>query len=101
MLVALSEADADACTRVLKPLTAGRSVAIMRVAHIKAACERMLVTRPILVIYAEALGGEERRLVVERAQDISAITFVLRPTTDDATLQAKLGEALKQADQPV
>jgi hypothetical protein len=99
MLVALPEAEADVCARVLKPLTAGRSVAIMRVAHIRAACERMLVTRPLVVVFAEALGAEERKLLTERAEDISAAIVTVSVKPDEADLRVRLFEAFQRAEQ--
>jgi hypothetical protein len=99
MLVALAEAEAEVCARVLKPLTAGRSVAIMRVAHIKAACERMLVTRPLVVIFAEALGVDDRKLLTERAEDISSAIVTLSAHLDEAELRVRLFEAFQRAEQ--
>ena len=98
MLVALADAEADVCARVLKPLTAGKSVAIMRVAHIRAACERMLVTRPLVVLFAEALGAEDRKLLTERSEDISASIVMLPARVDEDDLCARLLKAFVAAD---
>lgn len=99
MLVALAEAEAEVCARVLKPLTAGRSVAIMRVVHIRAACERMLVTRPLVVVFAETLGPDDRKLLAERAEDISAAIVTLSKNADEADLRVRLFEAFQRAEQ--
>ncbi len=99
MLVALAEAEAEVCARVLKPLTAGRSVAVMRVAHIRAACERMLVTRPLVVVFAETLGTDDRKLLGERAEDISSEIVTVPVRIDEADLRVRLFEAFQRAEQ--
>ena len=98
MLVALAEAEAEVCARVLKPLTAGKSVAIMRVVHIRAACERMLVTRPLVVLFTEKLGADDKKLLAERAQDISASIVTVPVLIDEDDLRTRIAAALAAAD---
>jgi hypothetical protein len=98
MLVALGEGEAKLCADLLKPLTVTKPLSIMRVAHIRAACERMLVTRPMIVIFSEALTADEQRVLHERAQDIMAETVVLPEAIDTDALRQTLFVAIREAN---
>jgi hypothetical protein len=92
MLVALHDEEAQLCSEILVTLTADAPLQVMRVAHIRAACERMLVTRPLLVVFASSLSEEEQRMLSERAEDISA--QVVRVTEPVSAEKMKLALSL-------
>jgi hypothetical protein len=77
MLVGLDAELAAECERVLP------SVLVLRVGHGAAAVERMLVTRPLVVVLGEAVGRTDSALVSECAHDIQA--EVLRGTAASRT----------------
>ena len=66
MLLGLAEREADLCSHIVYPL------AVMRVGHVTAAVERMLVTRPQLIVHTMNLRDTEIALLRERAQDVGA-----------------------------
>jgi hypothetical protein len=98
MLVALGEGEAKLCADLLKPLTVTKPLSIMRVAHIRAACERMLVTRPMIVIFSAAIEVEEQKLLGERAEDIMAEVVVLPEVIDTEALRQTLFVAVREAN---
>jgi hypothetical protein len=98
MLVALGDREAKLCADLLKPLTAAKPLSVMRVAHIRAACERMLVTRPMIVVFSEALAPDEQKLLHERIEDIMAEAVVLPEIIDRDALKQRLFVALREAN---
>jgi hypothetical protein len=67
MLVACDDDLADECTRTFPELL------VLRVAHASAATERMLITRPLVVLLGpEVTNATEHALVVDCARDIRA-----------------------------
>ena len=70
----------------------------MRVAHIRAACERMLVTRPLVIVFSEALGTDDRRTLKERAEDISSEIVTLPAAIELDALRESLFAALREAN---
>ena len=98
MLVALDDGDAGVCANLIKPLSAPNPVSVMRVAHIRGACERMLVTRPLIVIFSEVLRPGDQALLRERAEDIMAEVVVLPRIIDANALKQALLHALVQAN---
>jgi hypothetical protein len=96
MLVALDESQAEQFAGIMSSIPFGKALQVMKVAHVRAACERMLVTRPLLVAFSEALGGEERKLCAERAQDIMAEIVILPRTIDPSALEKVLESALRR-----
>jgi hypothetical protein len=67
MLVGCDDVVAEEC------LGAFPGLLVLRVAHAAAAVERMLVTRPLVVLLGEELAqGREDGLVIECANDIRA-----------------------------
>jgi hypothetical protein len=94
MLVALTPAENELCAQILQPLT------MLKVAHPGGATERMLVTRPKIVVYRESKGtpeGSWERLV-ERAQDIGAGVVRLDESLKGDGLRAALLDALHTAE---
>jgi hypothetical protein len=70
----------------------------MRVAHIRAACERMLVTRPLIVLFSAALPADEQELLRERAVDIMAEAVVVPDVIDTSAFRQTLFVALREAN---
>ena len=97
MLVALADGEAELCATALKSL-ASKPLAVTRVAHIRAACERMLVTRPLIVVFSEAASDADKRMLKERAEDISAEIVALPPAIDIEALRESLFAAVREAN---
>ena len=97
MLIALGEGEASVCAGLIKSLTGPKPVSVMRVAHIRGACERMLVTRPMIVVFSAALRGADQALLRERAQDIMAEVVVLPKVIDGDDLKQALAAAIREA----
>ncbi len=98
MLVALGDGEAELCTAILKPLTITKPMAVMRVAHIRAACERMLVTRPMVIVFSDALSAADRKVLCERAEDITAEVVAIPQIIDAEALKEQLFLALREAN---
>jgi hypothetical protein len=90
MAVGLPDALAEASSAHLAPLP------VMRVAHVAAACERMVVTRPQVII---ALSTVDKLDVLrERATDIGAELAELSPGMSDLQVKAAVVNAKYRAD---
>jgi hypothetical protein len=90
MAVGLPDTLADACAEHLAPLP------VTRVAHVVAACERMLILRPqVIVVMAMA---EKVGVLKERAQDIQAEIAELTPNMSPPQVKAALVNAKYRAD---
>jgi hypothetical protein len=90
MAVGLPEALADAVALHLAP------VPVMRVAHVHAACERMVVTRPqVIVVVGGVLNVE---VLLERAQDVGAEVAELTADMNDLQVKAAVVNAKYRAD---
>ncbi len=71
MLVALTPQVARECIRMVEPM------GVLQVRHAHAACERMLATRPLVVIVGEELPPKELEDVRAVARDIGAQVVLL------------------------
>jgi hypothetical protein len=98
MFVALGDREAQACERALKAIPAASALKLTRVAHIRAACERMLVTRPLVVVLPTILTAEDRRLLNERAEDIMAEIVPMPATLDEKEITKVLTVAVRAAN---
>ncbi len=97
MLVGLEADLAEECTRAFPELL------VLRVGHSAAAVERMLVTRPLVVVLGVAIEGTDGA-VLECARDIQA--EILRESSVSraelaATVRASLLEAERNRERPV
>jgi hypothetical protein len=92
MLVACEDDLAEECARAFPELL------VLRVAHASAATERMLVTRPLVVLLgAEVTGASEHALVVDCARDIRAeVVLVAAVRRED--LPVRVRESLLLAE---
>ena len=60
MLVDVTERVANVCAQVLPGML------VLKVGHPKAACERMLVTRPLVIVFASKHADEVAMLTEDR-----------------------------------
>jgi len=91
MVVGSDDGLANEAARALPGITH------LRVAHVAAAVERMLVTRPLVVIVDESVAGADFERVAECARDIRA--EILRASIPlRANLEASLHSALVGAE---
>ncbi len=90
MAVGLEDSLADACAGHLSP------VPLMRVGHVVAACERMLVTRPQVII--AMTNAPKIETLRERVQDIRAELAELSPEMDELQIKAAVVNAKFRSD---
>jgi hypothetical protein len=92
MLVGCEDDLAEECARAFPELL------VLRVAHASAAMERMLVTRPLVVLLgAEITNASEHAVVIDCARDIRAeVVRVASVRSED--LQAVVRESLLLAE---
>jgi hypothetical protein len=90
MSVGLAETVADTCAHYLDP------VPLMRVGHVVAACERMVVTRPQVIIVMA--GIENIDTLRERAEDIRAEIAELTADMNELQIKAAVINAKFRAD---
>lgn len=89
MMVGLPEQLAGRCTAVL----AGSGLRVLRVGHVAAACERMPVAMPQLVLARADLEEGERELLADRCVAVGAHLLALDPEATLASLSPVLLEA--------
>jgi hypothetical protein len=97
MLVGCEADLVEACTRAFPELL------VLRVAHASAAVERMLVTRPLVVLLGEEVTGASDAIVIDCARDIRAeVVRVAGVPREDlhATVRASLLIAENSREEP-
>ncbi len=70
-------------------------VRVLRVRHPVPACQRMSVTRPLVVIVGESVREEDRQMIVEHAHRIDGAALPLGPLVNRAALRQWLHEAMR------
>jgi hypothetical protein len=93
MLVNVAAEVVDDLVALLSPLS------ILKVAHVPAACERMIATWPLVVVLGSRLKGEELEAIRATALDISAQVVILGDHPDRARLQLEVAAARRAAMQ--
>lgn len=94
MLVGLAEPLATACSDAL---TDG-GLRVLRVGHVAAACERIPVVMPQLVVVREALGKEEAEMLDDRCVAVGAEVVRVDPAAaPDQALATMLKDAANMA----
>jgi hypothetical protein len=91
MAVGLSDAIADVCAAQLEPIP------VMRVGHTLAASERMVVTRPQIVIVMA--GCDQIDMLRERAGDVGAELAELKAEMNEPEIVAAVATAKSRAEQ--
>jgi len=91
MLVAVPAEHVDECVTLLAPLRA------LKVGHVRAACERMLTTRPLVVVVGGSPLEEEMDTLREIADSISSQIVILSDRLDPARRKLELAGALRAA----
>ncbi len=66
---------------------------VVRVGHAAAACERLAVAMPQLVIVLGTLRADERDALADRATAVGALVLYVDPELDDETLDELVGRA--------
>lgn len=94
MLVGLPDQLAGRCTAVL----AGTGIRVLRVGHVAAACERVPVAMPQIVVVLEDLAEAERELLEDRCVAVGA---QLLPLPAEASAKAVSAELLPAASHAV
>jgi hypothetical protein len=92
-LVALPE---PAATSTMDILTDG-GLRVMKVGHVAAACERLPVVMPQLVVAPTTLTPEDMETLADRCVAVGAELLKLAPETDAAALRALVKEAGQMA----
>jgi hypothetical protein len=72
-------------------------IRVNRVAHAAAACERLPIAMPQMVVVIGALRQDERDALVDRATAVGALLFDLDPELDTETLDMLLDRAAHAA----
>ncbi|MDB4936968.1 MAG: hypothetical protein JWP87_3940 [Labilithrix sp.] len=70
---------------------------VVRVAHAAAACERLAVAMPQVVIVLGTLRSDERDALADRATAVGALVMHVDPELDEETLQELVARAAQAA----
>jgi hypothetical protein len=72
-------------------------VNVVRVVHAAAACERLAVSMPQVVVVLGTLRADERDALADRATAVGALLMYFDPELDAETLQDLVGRAAQAA----
>lgn len=70
-------------------------VRVLRVRHPVPACQRMGITRPLVVIIGDSVRDEDRQMLVDQAHRIDGAALPLGPLVNRAALRQWLREAMR------
>jgi hypothetical protein len=90
MLVGLADSEAELCKKLMP-------IDLTRVGHTRAALERMLVTRPLVVVARDTIASDEQSALRERAEDIGAELILLVEGEPVDNLKARLADVVRRA----
>ena len=93
LLIGLEGDLATACTLVLK----AAGLRVERDAHLQAACQRIPVMQPYLVVLPKAMRDKAHEAIEDRAIAVGAEVVWIDPDTDRATLVTTLEHAAEKA----
>jgi hypothetical protein len=95
ILVGLAEPFATLCNDAL----AADGLRVLRVGHVAAACERIPVMMPQLVVVSSALGAADLETLADRCVAVGADVFTVDPAAsgDTAKLRGRLKDAANLA----
>jgi hypothetical protein len=72
-------------------------VRVVRVGHAAAACERLAVAMPQVVVVLGTLRADERDALTDRATAVGALVMYVDPELDDETLDELVARAAQAA----
>lgn len=75
------------------------SVRVVRVAHAAAACERLAIAMPQVVVVLGVLRAEERDAIQDRATAVGALVMHIDPELDPETLTELVDRTVRVAVQ--
>jgi hypothetical protein len=93
LLVGLTEGQVDRCRRAMATL----AMRVVRVAHTAAACERIPVVMPCVVVVDEALHPDERARIDDAVAAVGAQLLPIKQQPDPAELARIFREAGERA----
>jgi hypothetical protein len=93
MLVGIDEHRATWCADAVSPML------VIRVAHVQAGIERMLVTRPLVVAVRGGLAPGEVQPIREAAHDIGAEVVEVAEFMGESAVVALMKDALARAEE--
>jgi hypothetical protein len=88
--VGLDEATLEKCTAIL-------AIPVLKAAHTNGACQRMLTTRPLVVIVARGLSTADLAEIHSSALATGAQVVALSDVKDESKLAVHLKAALRAA----
>ncbi len=93
MLIRVDEPRATWCADAVSPML------VIRVAHVQAGIERMLVTRPLVVVVLAGLSAAEARPLKEAAHDIAAEVVEIGEFMGESAVVALVKGAMGRAEE--
>jgi hypothetical protein len=93
MIVGLADELASRCADTLTD----NGVRVLKVGHVAAACERMPVVMPQLVVIPTTLRPEEEETIADRCVAVGAEMLKVAPETDANALRVMLKDAATNA----
>ena len=93
ILIGLAEPLATRCSDLL----ADGGLRVLRVGHVAAACERIPVIMPQLVVVPTSLRDEDAEMLADRCVAVGAEIFKVAPEADPTALTQSLKDAAKEA----
>jgi hypothetical protein len=93
MLVGPSGEVADKVSRRFEEA----NVSVVRASHAAAACERVAVAMPQVVVVLGTLRADEREALADRATAVGALLMYVDPELDDETLAELVARAAQAA----
>lgn len=93
ILVGLSEELANVCTEAL----ADGGLRVLKVGHVAAACERIPVVMPQLVVVPTTLHAADAEMLADRCVAVGAEVLRLAPDQDARALPVMLKDAANMA----
>jgi len=93
ILIGVAEPLATACTDLL----ADGGLRVLRVGHVAAACERIPVVMPQLVVVSTTLREEDVEMLADRCVAVGAEVFKVAPEANADALKKSLKDAANMA----
>lgn len=88
---------AEPLATTVADLLADGGLKVLRVGHVAAACERIPVTMPQIVVVSTTMRPEDAESIVDRCVAVGAEVLKLEPDVDPASLKKRLKDAANDA----